>query len=323
MKKKAVYIWMGTIVTLTIAAFTAVYFLGLQSKVEKVRNIVDIDAPPVFSQLVFGDFNTSLDKPMDVAKIGEFLYVTDTNHKQVQAFDGSGTSVFKFGKEGEGKGEFKFPYGITGDKAGNVYVADLYNGNISIFDHKGKFINYFEEQDKKNKSINSPAGIRIFKEKLYVTDIKTNKVIVFDLKGKKLLEIEKGATDEDLLYAPNAVTTDQKGNIFIADSGNQRVQVYDKKGKYIRTVNGSEDGKGTSVFVNPRGIGVDSRGVLYVVNNLTHLVYGFDETGKEVFTFGGMGDANEQFYLPNGLFIDQNDQVYITDTLNQRVAVYY
>jgi hypothetical protein len=52
-------------------------------------------------------------------------------------------------------------------------------------------------------------------------------------------------------------------------------------------------------------------------------VYGFNEKGEKVFEFGGMGDANEQFYLPNGLFVDDNDQVYITDTLNQRIAVYY
>ncbi|PLR91918.1 6-bladed beta-propeller [Bacillus sp. T33-2] len=323
MKKKTVYIWMGTIVTLTIAAFTAIYFFGLQSKVEKARNIVDRDGPPVFSQMINGDFEKSLDKPMDVAKIGEFIYVTDTNNKQVQVFDGSGSPIFQFGKEGSGNGEFKFPYGITGDKKGNVYVADLYNGVISIHDEKGKFIRNFEEQDKNAKSINTPAGIRIFDEKLYVTDIKSNKLLVFSLDGKKLLEIAKGVDDKDVFNAPNAVTVDNSDNIYISDSGNQRILQYDKTGKYVRTINGSKDGKGSSVFVNPRGIGVDSRGILYVVNNLTHYVYAFDQDGKEVFQFGGMGDGNEQFYLPNGLYVDDKDQVYITDTLNQRIAVYY
>jgi DNA-binding beta-propeller fold protein YncE len=123
--------------------------------------------------------------------------------------------------------------------------------------------------------------------------------------------------------APNAIAVDLKGNIFISDSGNQRILEFDQKGKPLRLINGSKTKGGSSVFVNPRGIGIDSRGILYVVNNLTHTIYGFDKKGKEVFSFGGMGSENEKFYLPNGLFVDSDDQVYITDTLNQRVSVYY
>jgi DNA-binding beta-propeller fold protein YncE len=321
MKKKTVYMWMSGIVILVIAAFTAIYFLNMESTVKKASNVIDPNSPPTFSQLFYGDFDNAMDKPMDVAKIGEFLYVSDTNNKRVQVFDSSGTPVFKFGKEGEGKGEFKFPYGIAGDKKGNVYVADLYNGKISIFDTKGKFIKYF---DDKEKLIKSPAGIRIFDEKLYVTDVQQNKVFVLNLSGKKLKEISNGATKDDIFKAPNAIALDKKTDeLFICDSGNQRVLAYDKNGKYLRTINGSKDGKGSSVFVNPRGIGVDSRGVLYVVNNLSHTIYGFNEKGEQLFTFGSMGDQNEQFYLPNGLYVDDNDRVYITDTLNQRVALYY
>ncbi|MEH7095059.1 6-bladed beta-propeller [Neobacillus vireti] len=321
MKKKTVYMWMSGIVILVIAAFTAIYFLNMESTVKKASNVIDPNSPPTFSQLFYGDFDNALDKPMDVAKIGEFIYVSDTNNKRVQVFDSSGSPVFKFGKEGEGKGEFKFPYGIAGDKKGNVYVADLYNGKISIFDPKGKFIKYF---DDKEKLIKSPAGLRIFDEKLYVTDVQQNKVFVLNLSGKKLQEISTGATKDDTFKAPNAIALDKKTDeLFICDSGNQRVLAYDKNGKYLRTINGSKDGKGSSVFVNPRGIGVDSRGVLYVVNNLSHTIYGFNEKGEQIFTFGSMGDQNEQFYLPNGLYVDDNDRVYITDTLNQRVALYY
>lgn len=322
MRKKTIYKWMGVIVSLTIIAFAIVYFLGLQSKVEKARNIVDRNGPPVFSHLLQGDFDKALDKPMDVSKVGEFIYVTDTNHKQVQVFDSAGSPIFQFGKEGEGEGQFKFPYGVTGDNKGNVYVADMYTGKISIFTSKGKFIKYFEELDKKTHAIKSPAGIRIYKKKLYVTDIEANKVFVYDLNGKKLLEIV-GLSTQDVLMAPNAVAIDNSGNIFVADSGNQRILEFNKKGKPKRLINGAKDKGGSSIFVNPRGIGIDSRGILYIVNNLTHTIYGFDKKGKEVFSFGGMGSDNEKFYLPNGLFVDSDDQVYITDTLNQRVAVYY
>lgn len=313
---------MGVIVALAIVFFAVIYFLNLQNDLNKVKKVVDRNGPPSFSRFIQGDFDNPLDKAMDVAKIGEFIYVTDTNHKQVQVFDSSGSPIFKFGKEGEGKGEFKFPYGITGDKKGNVYVADMYNGKISIFTQKGKFIKYFEEKDS-TKVITTPAGLRIYDEKLYFTDIQQSKAYVFKLNGEKLLEISTGATQKERLNAPNAVTVDDNKNIYVSDSGNQQILVYDKKGKYLRKVNGSAGGKGNSIFVNPRGIGVTGDGKLYVVDNMSHYVYGFDEKGKKLFQFGGMGDGNEQFYLPNGLFIDDKEQFYITDTFNQRVAVYY
>jgi DNA-binding beta-propeller fold protein YncE len=315
---------MGIIVSLTAVAFVAIYFLNLSNEVTKMTPKINPNGPPAFSHLIYGDFDKgALDKPMDVAKVGEFLYVSDTKNKRVQVFDTGGTPIFQFGKEGSGKGEFMFPYGVTGDKNGRVYVADLYNSNISIFDSKGNFIDYFKEQDQKKKVIKAPGGLRIIDEKLYVTDIEKSQVFIFSMDGKLLLTIGKPGEAEGEFRAPNSVTADEEGNIYVVDTGNQRVQIFDKTGKFKKMLNGSEDGKGTSTLVNPRGIDIDSRGFIYVVNNLTHFVYAFDSEGKKAFQFGGMGDANEQFYLPNGLFIDDSDHVYITDTLNQRVAVYY
>jgi len=322
MKKKTTYIWMAIMVLLSICLFVGIYLFNLQNKVKTIASAVDRDGPPAFMHAIYGDFNESLDKPMDVAKIGEFLYVTDTNNKRVQVFDLSGTAVFKFGQEGKNEGEFRFPYGITGDTEENIYVADMYNGNISIFNRDGEFIRYFKESGDE-KLINSPGGLRIFNDRLYVTDIKENKVFVFNLEGEKLLEIGSVGREVGEFLAPNAVTIDKQENIYVTDSGNNRVQVFDKDGNFLRIVNGSDDGTGDSTFINPRGIGVDSRGILYVVNNLSHYVYGFDANGKKLFQFGGMGDANDQFYLPNGLYIDERDEIFITDTLNERVLFYY
>jgi DNA-binding beta-propeller fold protein YncE len=324
MKKRTTYIWMGTIIVLSVALFAVIYFFHLQDDAIKVASNVkgDKNAPPSLSYYIKGDVSDPLEKPMDVTKVGQYVYVSDTNHKQVQAFDTSGTPIFKFGKEGTDKGQFKFPYGIAGDKDGNIYVADLYNAKISIFTSKGKFIKYFEVANKADE-LKGPGGLRIYKNNLYVTDIPKNKVIVFDLKGKKLLELTSATAKDDTLNAPNAVTVDSENNIYVSDTGNQRIVVYDKNGKLKQLINGSADGKGSSKFVNPRGIGIRSNGTLLVVDNMTHYVYGFDEKGKQVFQYGGIGSGKDQFYLPNGLFVDDKGEVFITDTVNARVGLYY
>ncbi|MEH7179452.1 6-bladed beta-propeller [Neobacillus vireti] len=322
MKKSTTYIWMSAMVVLSIALFSAITFMDLGPTLKPIvaaANPTD-GGEPEFRQSFYGSFEAPLDKPMDVAKIGEFIYVSDTKNTQVQVFDQSGNNVNAFGKKGTEKGQFQFPYGIAGDKDEQVYVADLYNGNISIFTSKGEFIKFFPDNDK---LIQSPGGLRIYDEKLYVTDIKSNKLFIFDLQGKKLMEIGGAGQDEGKFIAPNAVAVDRDNQIYVTDSGNNRVQVFNKDGKFIRIINGSDDGKGTALFVNPRGVAVDSKGTVYVVSNLSHNIYAFDQDGKKVRELGGMGTDNGQLYLPNGLFIDEFGAIYVTDTINQRISVFY
>lgn len=320
MKKRTVYLIMGGIVALSVAFFAIVSIFHLDSKLIKpVVASVKPGGPKTFLNSLYGDFDQPLKKPMDVTQVDNYIYVTDANSRDVQVFDDSGNVAFKFGKQGTKEGEFSFPYGIAGDENGHIYVADMDSANISIFDAKGKFIKYF---DDKEKVLKAPGGLRIFNEKLYVTDIKANKVFVFNLKGKKLLEIGGPGDAEGKFIAPNAVTIDFDNNIYVSDSANNRVEIFDKDGKYTKSINGSKDGKGNPTFLNPRGVGVDSKGNLYVANNLSHTVYVFDQSGKELYQLGGMGTANDKFYLPNGLFIDDNDHLYVTDTVNQRVSIF-
>lgn len=322
MKKKTTYIWMGTIVGLTVVLFAALYFFHLQDKSSNVANANSgKGGQPALSNYIQGDMDNPLAKPMDVTEYDQYLYVTDTNHQQVQVFDSKGKFAFKFGQKGTGDGQFQFPYGIAADQKGNIYVADLYNGKISIFTSKGKFVKNFTYDNNNASSLASPAGLRVFNDNLFVTDIKTNRVLEYSLSGKKVLELTVASADDDTLNAPNAIAVDDEKNIFVSDSGNQRLVEYDKNGKFIRIINGSKDGKGDSKFVNPRGIGV-LNGTLLMVDNMTHFVYGFDKEGKQKFQFGGLGSDNNQFYLPNGLFVDSKGKVFITDTVNQRIAQY-
>ncbi|WP_312473445.1 6-bladed beta-propeller [Neobacillus sp.] len=322
MKRRNVYIGMALIAIATAAVFTFLFLNQTKAVDSGLLKVLNSNGAPSYSSSITGDFSKPFAKPMDVTTNSSFTYVSDTKNNRVVAFDVGGNLLYSFGEEGTGKGQFKFPYGIATDDKGRVFVADLFNGNISIFNEKGKFIDYFAQKTLTDKKISTPAALRIIDKKVYITDIKTNKAYVFDLNGKLLLEVGKPGTKDGEFNAPNGITADDEGKIYVVDTGNQRVQIFDKTGKFVKIINGSKNGKGESIFVNPRGIGIDKRGIMYVVSNLTHLVYGFDKDGKKVFQFGSIGQNNGQFFLPNGLFVDQNDNVFITDTMNLRVQVF-
>ena len=269
---------------------------------------------PRFLFAIYGSgMNGGFSKPMEVTVAGNRIYVTDTGNKRVQIFDRDGNSVTQFGKAGSKPGEFDFPYGIAVDGSGRVYVSDMNNGNISIFDSKGSFVKTLADK----KSINRPGGMYLAGNKLYVADLGDAKVKVFDLGGKKLLEFGKPGKGRGELNSPNGVSVD--GNrVYVADSGNDRVQIFDTDGKYLSVM--VKDNK-TSMFVNPRGVGV-SGGKIFVASKVTNYVVALDMDGKKLFAWGGMGQEDEKFALPNGLFVDGNGRIYIADSVNQRVVVY-
>jgi DNA-binding beta-propeller fold protein YncE len=322
MNRLTVYIGMAAIVLINVVVFGMIFINQSHALPSGIQGFNSESGEVRFLNQMYGDFALNLDKPMDVTKTNEFFYVTDTNNKRVQVFDLAGQFLYTFGEAGNGPGQFNFPYGIAGDNKGNIFVADMYNGVISIHDLKGEFIGYFAHQLSKEKTISSPAGLRIINDIVYVTDIQESKVLILNLDGELLLEIGEGGEGRGQFIAPNAVTADVEGNIYVVDTGNQRVQVFDAVGNFLYMFNGYPEEVGESVFVNPRGIGISSRGTIYVVSNLTHIVYAFDKEGNQISQFGGMGEGPGDLYLPNGLFIDEKDTIYVTDTLNQRISIF-
>jgi len=307
-------------VILAIFVIELVVFMYLYMSNRNLVNVVDnylgsVRQPTLLFN-IYGAEKTPLNRPLSVIVSGNKIYVADTGNQRIQVFDNSGNPLFTFGKNGAGKGEFRFPYGMAADKSGQLYVADMYNGNVQVFSKDGNFIKYFGS----TADFIKPAGLFIDGETLYITDVALHKVMVFDLGGKKIRELGKKGKAPGEFDSPNAVTV-ANGNVIISDSGNDRVQVFNKLGQFAYYL--GEGAKGGKVsFVNPRGVGVDAKGTIYVVNNIVNQVAGFNSKGEKLFVFGTMGNQPDQFYLPNGLFVDDQGRIFITDTVNQRVDVY-
>ena len=287
-----------------------------------VLKTMEQTVPVVFSQPtplfgVYGTESAPLRKPMAVLELDNKIYVSDSDNHRVQVFDSEGNPIQIIGKMGKGKGEFQFPYGLASDSQKQLYVADLTNGNISVLSSSGQFIKYLGN----SIDIKQPAGLFIENDRVYVADVSLNKVSVFDLDGKKLSEIGSPGTELGQLRSPNAVAL-YKGKVYVSDTGNDRVQIFNQLGQYIGILDGTKTPGGKSNLLAPRGVAIDNRGTVYVVNNLLHSVNSYNQKGERIFTFGGMGNQESNLYLPNGIFVDGQGKVFVTDTVNQRVNVF-
>ncbi|MHB1421013.1 MAG: 6-bladed beta-propeller [Bacillota bacterium] len=298
------------------------FYLRNQNPVQALTENIPIAAvqtgPPEFKFAIYGRDQSPLKYPMDVTENGGNIYVSDTDNSRVEVFDYNGKFVRSIGKKGNSAGELQTPYGLAFGQ-GKLYVADLDRADISMFEPNGKFVGYFENKGK--KPYYKPADLVIKDNKLYVADVINMQVYVIDLNGNLLLEIGEEGTGKGQFKYPNGVAVDKDNNIYVADSGNNRVQVFDPQGKYLRTLGGKEGQMGS--LTTDRGIVVDKKDRLWVVTGLLGQVKVLNkDTGEEIFQLGSQGTDNGQFNLPNGLYIDGNSRVYISEVGNDRVSVF-
>ncbi len=119
-----------------------------------------------------------------------------------------------------------------------------------------------------------------------------------------------------------AVATD--GKIYVADSGNHRIQVFDKDGNFL--FKWGSNGAAKNQFNEPWGIAVNKDGQVFVADTWNHRVEVFTDKGEFVREFGTFANAQsnpetdaDKFWGPRGLATDAEGNVYVTDTGNKRV----
>ncbi|MCL4499948.1 MAG: 6-bladed beta-propeller [Chloroflexi bacterium] len=163
----------------------------------------------------------------------------------------------------------------------------------------------------------------------------------------------KSSKLEDLLKRPNDVAFDRKDDIYIADSENARVFVFDAQGRFLRQIGKKGTGKGDLQV--PMGVTVASDGTTYVTDKQLSKIAIYDANGKpkkdivlahpmkpfvagnrlyvttaqsvnaysldgrELTKIGRQGKAKGEFAFPFGVTVDADKTIYVADLMNLRV----
>jgi streptogramin lyase len=245
------------------------------------------------------------------------IYVADVTVAAVFNFDFENKKVNLIGYQ-----KLKVPSGVAIDDADRIFVVDSGQDMIFVFRTDGSLEGSFGH-DK----LVRPVGIAIDNENrfAYVVDSMGNRVAVFDADSYRFLRYvgkpkNMDALEPGVFERPTNVALDSEGNVYISDTFNARVQVFDADGTFLRTW--GKPGSTAGYFMRPKGIAVDADDHVYVVDSEFNNVQVFDTEGNILMYFGTRGDTPGTFTLVSGIGIDKQNRVVVTEQWTGRVQIF-
>ncbi|MFA4828189.1 MAG: RHS repeat-associated core domain-containing protein [Thermodesulfovibrionales bacterium] len=235
------------------------------------------------------------------------IYIVDTSNNRIRKVDTSGiiTTVAGNGQWGHSgdngfatQASLRTPSGIAVDNAGNIYIADTYNHRIKKVDASG-----------------------------IITTVAGNGQYGFSGNG--------GPATQATLSFPMGVVVDNAGDIYIADTYNNRIRKVDTNG-IITTIAGNgyfgfsgDGGSATQTRLTiPHEVAVDSAGNIYIADTYNHRIRKVDTNGiittiagngQGGFSGDGVPATQAMLKNPRRVTVDNAENIYIADTDNHRI----
>jgi streptogramin lyase len=305
--------------------------------------------------------NASFNNPFGVTVDFEGnVYVVDGGNQRIRKITPTGIVTTLAGNasaafnNGSGvSASFNNPYGISVDSNGSVYIGDYTNNRIRkitsdgvVSTLAGNGTTTFADGTGTNATFNQPWGVTVDAAgSVYVADfgnhrirkigtqavqIPLNRAVVTLFAGNGTAAFADGTGTNARFNDPRGVAVDLQGNVYIADTTNNRIRKISPLGVVTilagQAAAGSTDGAGTSATFNgPWAVAVDSAGTVYVTDTGGNRIRKITPGGV-VTTLAGSGasgsstdgtGASATFWTPQGIAVDSAGTVYVAD--NSRI----
>ncbi len=248
----------------------------------------------------------ALENPHDLklSPDGKYLFVSDVGNNRVVALD-PGTLAFiaAFGDEHQAG-----THDIDFDAAGRAYIADTHNNRVTIYEMKGVQASLIGQIDKR---IRGPEGVLAHPNGLiYVAGAWSGNVVAYR-DGEVVAELKGLSSPHDVERAPN-------GDIWLADTGNNRMLLLTTELKIVRELKGASYN-----FSGVRYQDVLPNGTLIAADKYNHQVKVIGTNGQVLLVLGTgePGKGPGRFTTPEGVEV-QGNRLWISDSGNDRVVQY-
>ncbi len=255
------------------------------------------------------------------------LLVSDTVDSRVEEFaPGTDAYLGTLPSPGGYTAGFNRPAGIAVDPRGSIYVTDPADGRISRFWGDGTYLSEIGGPADVGGAGLSEAGsvaVAAGSGDVYVADTNHNRVVVYSPAGTLLARFGAGGGNgasgagPGEFDHPDAVTVAASGDIYVADTYNNRIVELSPAGAVLAQwgSRGTADGR----LHSPTGIALDAAGNVYVVDSENNRIEVFDSSGHFLQKWGERGIGPGEFSQPTAIAVDCNGDVYVADTNNNRV----
>jgi len=210
--------------------------------------------------------------------------------------------------------------GLAMDDGDRLFVSDPGLRHVLVFDANHKATDVITD------GMSEPGAMTIDRENrlLYVSDIQLDQVLVYDADSFKLLrKIGRSEHNHELttpgdFAKPSGLAVDADGNLYVCDTLNNRIEVFDADGKFISTYGKNGDGPG--YFARPKGVAIDSDGHIWVADGMQDRVQVFNQQWQLLIVFGGHGLLPGQFQGIVSITADtKNNRMFTSEIYPGRV----
>lgn len=156
----------------------------------------------------------------------DWLYMAEAGNSEIDVFDANGNFQFSFGEPGKEPGQLNRPEAAKVDSQGRIVVADLGNNRVNIYSPQGTLIRSFGSEGSGPGQLKRPAGIAMDShDNIFVSEIGNNRISLFDKNGKFIASWGEQGKQPGQFSNVHGILY-YKNRLYVADSGNDRVQVF-------------------------------------------------------------------------------------------------
>ncbi len=280
------------------------------------------------------------------------VLVVDCRNNRIQKFDRSGdfrgvlkpSITYTGSKPDKFKARLRWPEAICSDRNDMIWVADTIRNHRAVqIDAEGNTLQYIGGDGNSTHGSGEDLGNFLWPHGVAISD-DGSLLVVSDTGNSRIQIFRTGhpdtpishTLDESRFYlmqvigeygkrpgqfsSPAGVLIDKQNQIYVADYGNCRIQVFSEDGQFLH-----EFGKiGTRIgeFYHPYELSLSKKGWLAVSDYGNNRIQVFDKDGKVQFTFGKFGKEQGELNGPAGLAFDEDDNLFVADAFNHRVQVF-